>query len=236
MYYTASASGGGVRTHRLFVLENSSKDPTSGRWVNKGKIADPDADYYAIDATVFQYHHDHYLLWSGYASKTDNKQRIYIAKMKNPWTFATSRVLISSPTHSWEGTINEGPEILKNKSGRVFLIFSANGCGSDNYALGMMSLKKGSDPLKASNWTKKDQPVFTKNPSHHAYGPGHNGFFKSPDGTQSWIIYHANPQSGQGCGSHRSTRMQQFHWNKDGTPDFGVPVQIHIPIEVPSRK
>jgi GH43 family beta-xylosidase len=160
--------------------------------------------------------------------------------MKNPWTLATRRVMISSPTYPWElkgapPKVNEGPEMLKSPKGRIFLIYSASGCWTDDYKLGMMSLKKGSNPLKPSNWIKKAQPVFTKDPSHHAYGPGHNGFFKSPDGTQYWIIYHANPEPGQGCGGHRSARMQQFHWNKDGTPNFGRPVNIHVPLQVPSR-
>jgi hypothetical protein len=28
--------------------------------------------------------------------------------------------------------------------------------------------------------------------SNGAYGPGHNGFFLSKDGTQNWLVYHAN--------------------------------------------
>jgi GH43 family beta-xylosidase len=221
--------------HHLFVLENRSKDPTTGSWTDKGRIADPEADHFAIDGTVFKYHKDHYLLWKGHASTTDNTSGIYIARMKNPWTLGSARVLITTPTYAWEGRVNEGPEILKNKKGQVFLIFSAMGCGTDNYKLGMVTLKKGGDPLNPSDWTKDNEPLFTKYPAHHAYGPGHNGFFKSPDGTENWIIYHANPKSGQGCDGHRSPRIQKFTWNEDGTPNFGRPVDINTPIPVPSR-
>lgn len=114
-YYTAGASTD-LSTQRLFVLENSSADPLSGTWTDRGKICDPSADYFAIDGTVFQYSNEKYLIWSGHASATDNNQRLYIAKMLNPYTLATSRVLISSPTYSWEAigaspAVNEGPEI-----------------------------------------------------------------------------------------------------------------------------
>jgi hypothetical protein len=63
---------------------------------------------------------------------------------------------------SWEtvGTrVNEGPSALY-KNGRTFLTFSASGCAGGSYALGLLELT-GSDPLKASSWTKKSTPVFS---------------------------------------------------------------------------
>ncbi len=237
-YYTAGASAD-LSTQRLFVLENPSADPLSGTWTDRGKIADPAADYFAIDGTVLQYNNKKYLIWSGHASATDNNQRLYIAEMLNPYTLATSRILISSPTYSWEmfgapPGVNEGPEILKGPTGKTFLIYSASGCWTDDYSLGMMTLKDGGDPINASDWVKNAQPVFTKNGNGQAFGPGHNAFFKSPDGKEDWIIYHANPLTGQGCKNFRSPRMQKFTWNVDGTPNFGVPVQAGLKIARPS--
>lgn len=243
IYYTAGSNAADLSTQRLFVLENTSADPLSGSWTDRGKLADPAADYFAIDGTVFELNGKRYLLWSGQASAIDNNQNIYIAQLQNPWTLATGRTLISSPQYSWEtngyvlgGTpkVNEGPEILKNPAGRVFLIYSASGCWTDDYALGMLTLKDGGDPLKAGDWTKNQVPVFTKNPGIGVYGPGHNSFFLSPDGKENWIIYHANPLAGQGCGDQRSPRMQKFGWNADGTPSFGSPVGIHVPLARPS--
>ncbi|HET7896373.1 MAG TPA: family 43 glycosylhydrolase, partial [Flavisolibacter sp.] len=180
-----------------------------------------------------------YFIWSGHASATDNTQNLYIARMQNPWTLATGRTMISSPTYAWEKAgappaVNEGPEILTNASGRVFLIYSASGCWTDDYTLGMLTLKEGGDPLKASDWTKNATPVFAKNPGGGVYGPGHNSFFVSKDGTENWLLYHANTSSGQGCGDNRSPRMQKFTWNADGTPNFGQPVGVGVPITKPS--
>ena len=53
--------------------------------------------------------------------------------------------------------------------------------------------------------------------------PFHNAFFKSVDGREDWIIYHANPQPGQGCAENRSTRIQKFSWNDIGFPELGIP-------------
>lgn len=238
MYYTAGARVD-QSLQRIFVLENSSADPTQGTWVDKGKVADPAADQWAIDATVFEYNNNRYMVWSGFASATDNTQRLYIAKMQNPWTLSTARTLISAPGYTWETmgappAVNEGPEILKNAAGRVFLVFSASGCWTDDYAMGMLTLKDGGDPLAPADWVKSANPVFVKKPDNQAYGPGHCAFFKSPDGTQDWIIYHANSFSGQGCGNDRSPRMQKFTWNADGTPNFGEPVKIATAITKPS--
>lgn len=237
LYYTAGS--GDLSTQRTFVLENANADPLSGTWTDKGKIGDPAADYFAIDGTVLSYSGKNYFLWSGQASETDKTQRIYIARMANPWTLETGRYLISSPQYTWESVgappaVNEGPESLRSPSGKVFLVFSASGCWTDEYALGLLTLKDGGDPLNAADWTKTSTPVFSKEPSASAFGPGHNSFFKSADGTEDWILYHANPQSGQGCGDNRNPRMQKFTWNTDGTPNFGKPVTIGTNVVKPA--
>ncbi len=92
----------------------------------------------------------------------------------------------------------------------------------------MLTLKDGGDPMIPSDWTKAATPVFTKNVGGSVFGPGHNTFFKSIDGSEDWIIYHANSSSGLGCGDTRSPRMQKFTWNTNGTPNFGAPVNINI--------
>ena len=234
-YYTAD--DGTNANHRMFVLENSSADPLAGTWVSKGKISDP-TNKWEIDGTVFEHNGQMYFLWSGWEGDVDGRQDIYIARMSDPSTIVGNRVMISTPTFDWEKIgypdVNEGPQIIKNPAGRVLLVYSASFCGSDDYALGLLTLKNGGDPMIPADWTKSPTPIFTKNPSAPAYGPGHNSFFKSPDGTEDWIIYHANAQSGQGCGDMRSPRIQKFTWNADGTPNFGTPVAINTPIPKPS--
>jgi GH43 family beta-xylosidase len=144
--------------------------------------------------------------------------------------------MLTKPELLWElnGPVNEAPQILKNDNGNVFLVYSASGCWTDDYALGMLTLTPGGDPLKVSDWIKSQQPVFSKKPQNNAYAPGHNSFFKSKDGQEDWIIYHANTNSGDGCTNKRNIRMQEFTWNMDGSPAFGEPVKSASAVTVPS--
>ena len=238
IYYTAGSSSD-LATQRTFVLENTNADPTTGTWTDKGQIRDAAADFFAIDGTVLSYNGKNYFAWSGHAFPADNTQRLYVAAMSNPWTLETSRTLVSSPDYAWEKAgappaVNEGPEFITNPQGQLLLVYSASGCWTDDYALGILKLKAGGDPLVATDWTKLATPVFVKQPANGAYGPGHNSFFKSADGQEDWILYHANPAAGQGCQDNRSPRMQRFTWNADGTPNFGAPVKININIKKPS--
>ncbi len=235
LYYTAGS--GADSTQRTWVLENSNASPLTGTWVDKGRIFATNADFWAIDGTILEYNGSNYFIWSGRPNNAVQNQNIYIARMTNPWTLETPAVMITKPELSWEingGPVNEGPEILKNSSGKVFLIYSASGCWTDDYALGRLTLTDGGNPLVATDWIKNTQPVFTKKPANSAYGPGHNAFFKSPDGTQDWIIYHANSNSGGGCSGSRNIRIQKFSWNADGSPDFGEPAQIGLAVTVPA--
>jgi GH43 family beta-xylosidase len=238
VYYTAGSSTD-LSTQRTFVLENPNADPSTGVWTDKGQIRDSTADFFAIDGTVLTYNGKNYFAWSGHASTVDNTQRLYIAGMSNPWTIDSKRVLISSPDHPWEKAgappaVNEGPEFITNPQGRLLLVYSASGCWTDDYALGLLTLKAGGDPLVATDWTKHPDPVFIKQPANGAYGPGHNSFFKTVDGHEDWILYHANPAAGQGCQNQRSPRMQRFSWNANGTPNFGSPVKINTNVKKPS--
>lgn len=243
-YVYFAADDGKNETHRIYVLENKAADPTTGTWSFKGKVTDP-SDKWAIDASVFEFRGQKYMIWSGWEGDTNGRQNIYIAKMRNPWTIEGERVKISSPRYAWEKhgdlpgqvpshvNVNEGPEVLKHQ-GNVFLVYSASGCWTDFYSLGMLKLIDPSDLLNAASWKKYPEPVFKESRENKVYAPGHNSFFRSPDSSQYWILYHANSFSGAGCGGHRSPRMQPFSWNADGTPHFGRPVKTGEPLALPS--
>ena len=240
-YIYFAADAGKNASHRIYVVENESDDPIEGTWILKGKIADS-SDRWAIDATTFELSGEHYLVWSGWKGPHDGEQDLFIAHMSNPWTIDSPRTLISRPRYPWElhgalpgrhVKVNEGPEALLHDN-KVFLVYSASGCWTDFYSLGVLEMEPNANPLKAKSWKKFDHPFLQTDPEAQAYGPGHNGFFKSPDGTQDWIIYHANPKPGEGCGNDRSPRIQPFTWNADGTPNFGNPVAIGQTLDKPT--
>jgi GH43 family beta-xylosidase len=233
IYFTAGP-GNCCGGQRLWVLENASPDPTQGTWTEKGRLYTQAEDYWAIDGTVFEQGGKRYLLWSG-QRLNDNTQRIFIAEMRNPWTLTGARVELSEPQYAWEKygmvPVNEGPEIIQHGNS-TFLLYSASHCGTDYYGLGQLRMSRTADPLVASNWTNATAPVFVQGAS--AYGPGHNGFFKSKDGTEDWLIYHANSKPNQGCGDLRNPRMQKITWNADDSPNFGTPAALGAPLPLPA--
>jgi GH43 family beta-xylosidase len=225
LMYTAGVSAN-LDGQKLRVLESAGDDPM-GPYRFMGT---PMPSTWNIDGTYLQLNGQLYLLWSEFQGAD---QSVWIARMTNPWTITGSRVLISRPTLSWEtqgGRVNEGPVALQ-RNGRTFIVYSASSCNTQFYKLGLLTLT-GSDPMSPSSWTKAPNPVFQA--ANNVFGPGHNGFFTSPDGSESWIVYHGNATSSQGCGSTRSTRVQRFTWNGDGTPNFGSPVSTSTDVAVPA--
>lgn len=236
IYFSASLSTS-TNDMRTWVLENTAPDPMAGTWVFKGRIYDTSNDLWAIDGTVLNLSGTNYFIWSGvdYNANIDKPQRLYIARMSDPWTLVPGRTLLSSPTLPWEnnGSVNEGPEVIK-KNGKVFLVYSANGCWTPDYRLGMLSMNDNLDPMNAGNWYKHPNPVFQSNAPVAAYGPGHHFFFTSPNGSEDWFAYHATTNSSGACDASRTTRAQRITWNSDGTPNFGVPVETGTKQQAPA--
>lgn len=233
IYYTATDKANfGDLSRYVFVLENSSPDPTTGAWTDKGKI---NTKYTGLDGTVFEHGGQRYFVYSAYVGP---QSVLAIAPMQNPWTLqAGKEATIATPTFAWEKgggrQILEGPEFLPGKKGQLFLVYSASACWDDNYSLGMLTATKGSDLLKPESWTKAPLPVFHPSAENGVWGTGHNSFTKSPDGREDWIVYHAKTAADGKCAG-RSARAQKFTWNADGTPNFGAPVSLSQPQVKPS--
>ncbi|MET0357455.1 MAG: family 43 glycosylhydrolase, partial [Cellvibrio sp.] len=213
----------------LSVIESEGDDPM-GPYTYKGS---PMPKSWNIDGNYLTLNNQLYLLWSEWQK---DEQLIWIAKMSNPWTIVGERSIISRPVHEWEKAgmkVNEGPEVIQ-KNGKTFIVFSASFCNTPDYKLGVMELI-GTDPLKPDSWNKIDKPFFEK--ANGVFGPGHNGFFKSPDQKEDWLVYHGNSTAEQGCGPTRALRAQKFEWTNDNNrllPNFGKPIASGEKLKSPS--
>jgi GH43 family beta-xylosidase len=229
--YVAAAANNNNSTHRMYVLERDSPNPM-GSYIFKGQLA-PTTDRWAIDGTVLPWNDKLYFIWSGWPGSVDGQQNLYIAEMSNPWTISGERTLLATPTYSWERhglPINEGPQILIH-NGNLHIIYSASGYWRNEYALGRLTYN-GTGPItSASSWLKASQPVFKQ--SGDIVGVGHASFTKSPDGVESWIVYHAHhdPVVWQ---DDRDILIQRFTYNASGVPIFGSPIPTSTKIEAPS--
>jgi len=248
-YIYVAADDGDNRNHRMFVLENTSQDPFKGEFKVKSKIKTDPGDNWAIDGSVFEHKGNLYFIWSGWDSDTRSQetQNIYIAHMSNPWTLDSDRILISTPEYEWERAwkyegvwtpdhpvyVNEGPQFLEHGT-KMHIVYSASGCWTPYYALGMLTADKNADPMDSRSWAKSKEPIFRQSQENGVYGTGHNSFFKSPDGSEDWILYHANDTPIDGCGNKRSPRAQKISWSEDDMPILGVPVSTSMALKKPS--
>lgn len=234
-YIYFAADNGNNENHRMYALESETDDPM-GSYVFKGQITDS-TNKWAIDGLALEHENRLYFVWSGWEGDLNIQQNTYIAPMSNPYTISGPRVLLSEPDLDWEKAggppfINEGQAILK-KDGRLFIAYSGAGSWTPFYSIGLLALAPGADPLDASKWKKTEQPLMKMDGEAGVYGPGHNTFVRSTDGTEDWIVYHATSGDADGW-NNRKARAQRIEWQADGMPVFGAPLSLDTAIEVPS--
>ena len=224
--YFAAGSAEAIWNIRIYVLENASANPLEGTWEEKGQLQ-TNWESFALDATTFEHNGARYLVWAQKDPKICGNTNLYIAAMCNPWTISGAQVMLSKPEYPWEQIlfwVNEGPAVIK-KHGKIFLSYSASGTDA-NYCLGLLTASETSNLLDATSWSKSPASVFKMSRETSQYGPGHNCFTVSPDGTEDILVYHARNYekiSGDPLNDpNRHTRAQKLNWNSDGTPNFGI--------------
>ncbi|GAA0137804.1 hypothetical protein YSY43_46450 [Paenibacillus sp. YSY-4.3] len=234
-YIYFAADDGQNENHRMYALEAVGDDPF-GEYEFKGQITD-DTNKWAIDGLVMEYEGQLYFVWSGWEEDVNIRQNTYIAPMSDPVTISGPRVMLSSPDQEWEMAggppyIQEGQAILY-RDGRVFIVYSGAGSWTPFYSLGLLALREGGNPLQPEDWARAGEPLMTMDEEAGVYGPGHNSFVKSPDGTEDWIVYHGTTSSTDGW-NNRKARAQRVTWNEQGLPEFGKPLSLETVIPLPS--
>lgn len=208
---------------RPYVLECADVNPLTGTWVEKGRIKLP-IESFSLDATTFEHRGRRYLVWA----QIIEESCLYIAEMDTPWSISSEPVKISSPEYDWETQlhrVNEGAAVLK-RNGRIYIAYSASGT-DHRYCMGLLTASETSDLLDPTSWNKSADPVFVSSESASEYGPGHNSFTVSEDGSADLLVYHARPYrdiEGEPLyDPNRHARVQRLLWNPDGTPNFVTP-------------
>lgn len=223
-YIYFAADDGRNDHHRMWVLRSVSDDPL-GPYELAGTL---ETGGWAIDGTPFHDQNgDLFFAWSGWPGRRNGQQNLYLARMKNPTTLGTPRVLLTTPTAPWETSgmpICEGPQVLC-RDGRLSIVYSASGSWTEDYCLALLVHQGGS--ITDPNTWEKVGPLFSKN--EHACGVGHCGFVSTPDGQEDWMLYHAKTSRQPGW-DDREVRAQRFTWANDRTPALGSPGPVIAPL------
>ncbi|KAI5865779.1 glycoside hydrolase family 43 protein [Durotheca rogersii] len=106
------------------------------------------------------------------------------------------------------------------RTGQHFVVYSAARFNTPYYCLGLLELV-GDDPLNDRDWRKhRDGCVFHQNPAERICGTGHASFTTSPDGSETYVVYHAETEVDPGPQIYRTARVQRIDWD----PQTGRPV------------
>jgi GH43 family beta-xylosidase len=170
-YIYVACDDGDNYHHRMYVLENNSNNPMDTYHVH-GMLSDS-TNKWAIDGNLIEYNGELLYFWSGWEGERNVRQNIYVAKMSDPFTISSERVMISTPTYDWEKIactpedeegapfINEGPFAFYHNN-ELYLAYSGSGSWDIGYCIAFLKLT-GNDPLDANNWYKFDKPVLSCN-------------------------------------------------------------------------
>jgi len=217
----------GLFQHRMYVISTSAENPLAGEWQFDGRI-ETGMDTFCLDATTFTHQGRLYYVWAQKHPDIEGNSNLYIAEMASPSRLASPPVMLSKPDLPWEQRgfwVNEGPSIIK-RHGRIFLSYSASAT-DENYCMGLLYAREDADLLDPASWIKSPEPVFVTLREAEIFGPGHNSFTVSPDGSQDLLVYHArNYTEIEGdplWDPNRHTRVQPLSWHDNGLPDFGLP-------------
>lgn len=257
VYYAAGRPRAeeGRYQQRSGVLRAKTSDPM-GEWEDlgilytgdeytPGIVTTKDNTTWAIDLTTFVLNGQRYAVWSGLPDDVSSEQMLYIAKMDNPYTISSNRVMISRPDQPWElinSKINEGPAFLRSPDGKkAFIVYSSNGSWTKYYRLAYLMIDTDKDPMVAANWQKSPNEVFYRcdespvsGPTDGVNGVGHCCFTKSADETEDWIVYHTKKRNDPSYDSGRAMYINKIDWDENGMPVFGTPPGYNELLLLPS--
>lgn len=198
IYFAAAredADESGCYDHRIYALENEDPDPMEGCFVEKGRI-DTGWESFSLDSTTTVFEGKRYFIWAQRDRAIPGNSNLYIAEMKNALELKLPAVCLSIPEYDWECQgfrVNEGPSCLI-RNGKLYLTYSASAT-DERYAMGLLTLPRGADPLDAAAWRKSPVPVMVSEPQNGLYGPGHNSFTVDETGADL-LVFHARPYPG----------------------------------------
>lgn len=224
LYYSAGDQEMGDGSRNIGVA--TSKSPT-GPFLDYSKnpiITDENS----IDGYVFS--DDDGRMYFYYNQVDANFNGTAVREMQDMFSFKTEETKVVEISEPWEGSINEGPVVLKH-GGIYYHMYSGGNYYDSTYAMGYATSKNpmGLDKMKDESWTKFNNNPILKS-SNQAIGPGHHDIQKAPNNVTDFIIYHT--KQFEEDGGERQIAIDRMFWNHDKIWTCGPTTS---PMEVPQK-
>nr|WP_220476124.1 glycoside hydrolase family 43 protein [Microcella alkalica] len=201
MYFTATDAESG----RQCIGRAVATDPL-------GPFASPDTGMLvcpvdeggAIDAGVAEVDGAPYLLWKNDGNCCGQDTWLYASPLSpDGSTITGERIPLIKQTEDWEGDLVEAPTLVERGDSLV-LLYSANGYGGDEYAVGLATA-----PALVGPWTKNPEPLLETDGSPFR-GPGGQDLVNAPDGSPHLVIHSWNRSY-----SAREMHVVPAEWRSD---------------------
>lgn len=234
--YTSCENSPDDNEKHIIVLEAKTDSPFDGFKIS-GHI---NRNIFAIDPSVYQ-DVDSGRLYLCSSPVIDGIQMIAIQELKSPTEPVGEMQIIAKPDLVWEtlppydgkNAIVEGGYFVKSPNGRLFILYSANGCWSDDYAIGLLEFK-GKEMVDAGSWEKHPDIILKK--GNKNFGPGHATFFYSPDKSELWICHHCLEGTNPSCQPRkRRCHCQKVYFDETGFIHIGEIAPSGVPYAIPSE-
>jgi beta-xylosidase len=115
------------------------------------------------------------------------------------------------PTLAWESNVAEGPCMVK-RNGIYYLMYSGNGYGNANYAVGYATSSSPTGPFVKY----ADNPILIHTGlGKKVTGTGHNSVTTSPDGKELFCVYHSHINLDELGGGPRKVNIDRLNFTAD---------------------
>lgn len=202
MYYSSgSAPEGTDQQLRVALAEHPA-----GPFVDSGRVLVPDQPF-SIDAHPFRdLDGQWYLFYCVDFLELEDDHRvgtgIVVDRLLDVTTLAGEPRVVVRPHHDWHvfrkgrtmyGNVYdwhtvEGASVLLH-DGRYYCFYSGGAWEKDNYGVSYVVADHPLGPYRRPEGGQ--EALLMRSVPGMVIGPGHNSFTTSPDGSQTWIVYHA---------------------------------------------
>jgi beta-xylosidase len=211
MYATATDAASG----RQCIFRAVADDPRGPfDAADEGMLVCPVEDGGAIDAAVGVVDDAPYLIWKNDGNCCGVDTWLYASPLSDDGAeLIGDPIPLIKQTLPWEGDLVEAPTLVQ-RDGALWLFYSANGYGGDEYAVGLATA-----PALEGPWQKQEEPLLsTALFDGRIRGPGGQDLVTTPDGADVLLIHGWNRSY-----IAREMYLVELDWPEGEAPRVVVP-------------